>query len=809
MAGAYKFYRLAHPGLGTLLRDAAGRAATSRADRCRILGAQPYACVVIALKLQKNGASGEAEALLTAFWRNAEWPLGSVTLAWWAGVHSATLNLKVLNVEELSTRTELWLSQPGATATLNKLALATPLGGLASFLAYARTEMPAVAKVVRDGLAKDPDALVKRALATPLHFLASFLTDARTEMPAVAKVVRDGLAKDPDALVKRALATPLGDLAAFLAYARTEIPAVAKVVRDGLAKDPDALVKRALATPLHFLASFLTDARTEMPAVAKVVRDGLAKDPDALVKRALATPLGDLAAFLAYARTEMPAVAKVVRDGLAKDPDALVKRALATPLHFLASFLTDARTEMPAVAKVVRDGLAKDPDALVERALATPLGDLAAFLADARTEMPAVAKVVRDGLAKDPDALVERALATPLGDLASFLADARTEMPAVAKVVRDGLAKDPDALVKRALATPLDHLASFLACARTEMPEVRATLRDAIVSEGLLPTLAFRFAVAGPREIVTLCREDEIFVKLIALIDLTIWATKWGNTHIGDPTWIRSFAQYCFNNKRSDLLNSISRSIICFGRKKDFPSPNITIRHLTYILTSQHGCSREEVENFLGRCFPHDRLASQFRSKNASVGSLAGSVRSVALDEREWLRRPFCHPDLLQRVCAEEPTSSHSTRHIAEWLQLLCAARLLGCPVPCQRSMGSSRVSEALHVLPPGPSDQGIEAMQAGLWAGVREWCHISGEQPVVDAALAEGILAQFHAARPVGRPRQAALNAVMIEWLERCQRQGWRLVADHDLLLDALELQLRNLDARGRKEEAPPVDAE
>ena len=88
--------------------------------------------------------------------------------------------------------------------------------------------------------------------------------------------------------------------------------------------------------------------------------------------------------------------------------------------------------------------------------------------------------------------------------------------------------------------------------------------------------------------------------------------------------------------------------------------------------------------------------------------------------------------------------------------------------------------------------------MQAGLWSGLREWCHTYRERPVVDAALAEGILAQFRAADSVGRPRLTALNAIMIDWLERCQAQQWRLVADQDSLLDALESRLDGANTSG-----------
>jgi len=589
--GAYRLYRLVHPGLGTLLREAAGRAATSRFDRCRMLGGRPFACVATALRLEKGGANAEAQALFAALWREAEWPLSAVGLHWWRASLRATQDLGVLDTEEMLTRVRSWLLQSETGAVLMSQALVTPLGDLASFLVFARTEMPEVAKAVREGLARNPAELVKRALATPLHFLPSFLDFARTEVPEVAKAVREGLARNSDELAKRALATPLGDLASFLIFARTE-------------------------------------------------------------------------------------------------------------------------------------------------------------------------------------------------------------MPEVAKAVREGLARNPDELAKRALATPLEHLASFLAYARKEMPEVGSALTSAIVSKRLSPMLANQYILGGPEKIAALCREDDRFVELLIVIDATEWAKRWSESHLGQPTWFASFASLCYRVDRADLVGPIGKAIIRHTHAEDFPSPTITLRHLTFILTSQHGCAPEEVDSFLSRRLGPDWLAAHYRSKDATIGALAGAVRSIALDEQKWLGGLFRHPALLQRVRAEQPTSSHSPRHLAEWLQLFGAVRLLDRSLTHGQSACTLQLSEALKVLPPGQPDQGIRSMQAGLWGGLREWCHVSAERPIVNADLAEGILAQFRAAAPAGRPRLAAFNAIMIDWLERCQRNEWRLVVDHESLLDALESRLGVQDA-------------
>ena len=174
------------------------------------------------------------------------------------------------------------------------------------------------------------------------------------------------------------------------------------------------------------------------------------------------------------------------------------------------------------------------------------------------------------------------------------------------------------------------------------------------------------------------------------------------------------------------------------------------------------------------RCFTPDWLGTQYRSPDASVGALAGAVRSIAMSEQECVRRHFLHPALFQRLLAEQPTNRHASRHVAEWLQLLSATGLLGHNTTMRlQPMDSRAISEALKVWLPGPIDQGIQAIQAGLWAGLREWCHITQQRLIVPPDLTKAVLAQFRAANAAGHPRIAALNAVMIDWLERCQDQG------------------------------------
>ena len=713
--GMHRRYRLAHPGLGTLLREAAGLTGKSREDRCRVLESFPYACIATSLKVRNVGNTREAGGLLSALWRKTDWPLAEIGFGWWRNTIAATIEMNLLTAEEIQDRFNSWLVQAGHSQ-LVEMALATSLNNLRAFLNYAQAEMPEAATVIRDGLANHPERLVKQALAMPLGHLASFLAYAQAEMPEVATVIRDGLANDPEALIQQVLGMPLSHLASFLAYAQAEMPEVATVIRDGLANNPEMRVKQALVTPLEHLASFLAHAQAEMPEVATVIRDGLANNPERLVKQALVTPLEHLASFLAYAQAEMPEAATVIRDGLANNPERLVKQALVTPLEHLASFLAYAQADMPEVATVIRDGLADNP------------------------------------------------------------------------VV----------LVKRALVTQFEHLASFLAYAQAEMPQVAATVRDALMSEPAMSVLAKRSVPCGPRSILALCKTDETFIRLLPAIDAGDWSRHWGMTHHRQPTWFRGFASLCYRTDRPDLLGITAEAIIQTAHPDDFPSNLVTIIHLSFILTSPHGCTAEQVGEFFARRLPRGWVAGQYNSPSATTGAIAGATRAIAADDRRWLAPHFRDPALWRRLEAGQPAERQFPRRVAEWLQLLSAARLLDRTVPSLRTADAGLLSEAAGVVPPGPADQGIQPMQAGLWAGLREWCHLTGQRPIVDAALGDGILAQFRAANLVDRPRLAAINAVMIDWLERCRTRDWRLIADQGSLLDAVERQLGDENPSG-----------
>ena len=432
-----------------------------------------------------------------------------------------------------------------------------------------------------------------------------------------------------------------------------------------------------------------------------------------------------------------------------------------------------------------RDG--ENRQRLFKQVSETPVLNLFSFLNRAGNAVSKVGAIIVAELAKNPGLVSAQARIAPLDHVASFLNRAEKLLPSVVLMVRAELVKNPGTLAGRANAIRLGHLAPFLRYADATMPDVAQRLRRDLLSEEHLPGLAKRAVQDGPSQLVSLCKNDTAFTEMIPAIDVDEWSRRWGYVSRGTPHWFIRFAQICYQANREVLVRPVAEAIIRKTRAADFCAPGMTIRHLAFIVTSSHTCSAAEVDAFFSRCALADWISDQYRSPETTIGALANAARAIALDEREWLRPKFALAALGQRVRNDEPSSSAVPRHAGEWLQLLSASLLLGVPITGVRSIDTPWLGDVLTTFAPDADSLAVQPMQAGLWAGLREWSRFSGIQLAVEAELAEPLLAQFRAANLSDRPRMAAFNETMIRWLERCQGAGWRLVAEERPL--AIEL--------------------
>jgi len=705
---SYAHYRLAHPGLGTLLRQAADLSAESRDARCRVLSDHPYSCAVLASRLLKGGAEAEASALVKALWNGSKWPKGSTGLHWFRFPLLKAIELDLVKPDEIRERLHLWIARPGASDAIADQALASPLNYIQTFLAATQKEFPEIAEVVRTGLAANPATLLTRALSTP-HLLPSFLLFLHQNLPEVETRLRTDLAENADRVASAVMAMRLNEIAHFLDSLGGELPAVVAIIADRMLSEPEEMAGRALATPLHLLVQFLTTAKRLMPAADSRLEVELLARAEELISRTRATPINLLENFLSYVQRERPAIAESIAQGLSSHGDEIVTGAISMPLAAIPGFLTVCASLMPDIELAVRERL-------------------------------------------------------------------------------ESKGHHVAGLISQIPATPPDQLASFLPFARKHMPKLAQTLVEAMLREPILGAVAERWLKYGPGNLAALFKQEGELTEILKAVDAAECKHEWGRRRHAQPNWFRNLAMLCRGVGRDDLAGIAAESVIRRSSAEDFSSSAMTILHVSSILTASHGCDAEEVQAFLTRCLPANWFRAQFDSISTRLTALAASTWPVALDDRDWIRAIFRHPALARRVAASQPRYTALPRETAEWLQSLSALRLLD-----DRSLDLClrpplRVASALLLLFQGDGTQDVERIRVSLWAGLREWCHLSGDQPRVDAKQGQSMLVQMQAASPNAGARARALDMVMIDWLERCRDHDWRCVADKNSLKAAVD---------------------
>ncbi|HEX8585840.1 MAG TPA: hypothetical protein VF680_15700 [Allosphingosinicella sp.] len=1019
---SYEGYQLPHPGLGTLLRSAAGESESSIGARCRILAAHPHSCLMLASSLLKRGEENEAADLVAAMWQHTNWPFQGLPFHWWSTGLDLTRQLNILSAAEISRRCDIWLSDTGASGEVLDVINATSLGNTISFWQFAERALPRVSARLRsvfvsqpevmtdiavrsplpsvwlllttigrevpslshaiertliehgrafmenalvtsfnyfptfirncrlllpqvytqltESIAERPEAAVERilgsgfnastaflagvgaeapeahqaicealsrqsrrvadrAVTAPLPFLVDFLQFSQKSVPGVISHLRHDLAEDRGRLLDLALSS-FAALPEFLAFARAELPDVATILEEELSRSSEQveqavvevsldampqimealqpslpylrrgvhsrlgiqyerLLDRAMATPIHQLVPFLLYLRPHVPQVAELIDAGLAAgiesvqetllnshppaiasylqcvfdnypklaaalkpvlvgNAERMAAAAFEAPLAEIAPLLAFAESRVPILSATISEYIEARPNELrermaplsgsqlaalrgtalgenplirslirermlsedeeywVREVIGTPLNYLPSLLEQLKTEIPGIGVAVRRALIARYREVASDALGMALGDARVFLEYAFRKMPELARSICWCFTKEPKRLVSQAVNSSLDHLVSFLQDCEPANLELVLIIHDGLLQNQDRVTKTALETPFDHLAAFLRYTKDRIPQVHARVETALALEANRALLEERCLATGPEAMAPLLGESASFVEVLRGLVLEQWTHRWSSARIASPSWFRGFATACYKAERGDLAAAIADAIIRKGVPQDFPSDTSTIVHLSFILCSQHCQGEIKVNEFVRRCIREDWLIGQYTRAASRVGSLAGAIRAVALDERPWVRNVFCRNELWARIQKEQPGAKHNAGHVAAWLQLFGAGRLLKPDLLLLKADALPDVEAALRQFPPGPPDQGIQQIQASMWFGLKEWYGLQHEVISLSPTLGDGILAQFKAAAPPEDSRIAKLNLQMVAWLEECRGLGWTL---------------------------------
>lgn len=430
--------------------------------------------------------------------------------------------------------------------------------------------------------------------------------------------------------------------------------------------------------------------------------------------------------------------------------------------------------------------------ALKRQALDVNLATLTPFFGIMSRLVPDIACAVWSGLTEDRDALIKKTVDMPWRDLCPFMDATKDRVPDITDDIWEAVASTSVGdLVTKAQSEPLEHLGYFIQRARTARPAVAQAIVDGLIADPQAGDWTRRWIAEGGEKIVALCRIDPAFAAVLTAVDGEAWKAAWQDVNHGQPTWFPEFARLCRAVDRPDLIGVTAAAIIRTTKLDDFPMPGSTLPQVAFILTSPHDCAPYQVAAFLAERLPPDWLTRQYQSRRASTGALGSALSTLALDERTWLGQMCVVPSLFERLDAAWSSESAIASQVAGTLQLLCGTALLDdrlAPIP---PMEPSLLLSAIAHWRPAPSLDRLQSIQAKLWGGLREWRRLSRQDLAVEGADGAVMLAQFRAADPQGRPRMRAFNGVMIDWLQRCEAAGWRLVAEDTSLKAALENQL------------------
>ena len=202
---------------------------------------------------------------------------------------------------------------------------------------------------------------------------------------------------------------------------------------------------------------------------------------------------------------------------------------------------------------------------------------------------------------------------------------------------------------------------------------------------------------------------------------------------------------------------------------------------LGYTASVLSDADSDRLHQFLKELCDPKWLGYQYRQ--ASTGSLAGTLFALwsCLPE-EQLRRFRNH--LGQVAFAQRHHGKGDTESIRIGLCLVGTASLFHTPVPVNiaEPYGLQPVAPLICVTQPQSPKKDITYQEVQLWLGLRAISTYPQTSITVPSELGEAALGRWRASCP-RLPKHAALNRVMIAWLNRCSNAGWRLSADTDPL--------------------------
>jgi hypothetical protein len=348
------------------------------------------------------------------------------------------------------------------------------------------------------------------------------------------------------------------------------------------------------------------------------------------------------------------------------------------------------------------------------------------------------------------------------------------------------LCEDEGALNEGLLRTPLGGVSPFIQYAEAVLPKFMKLVASQLQKETVVAAYA-RAACGTPSDdLVSFLRGSPNAAAVVSRIDKNIWERE-------QLSGIRQHANAMFtlfkllgDFGRKDLKNAPAIAWVRNPVRAEGKIPDVGLHHVGTTLIFARAEGSKTIARFLNTVVKKEWLQEQF-ARSASTGNIAGFLYSLWGYQEKEVRSYFDTPELRTRVEREVANlRSKEGKGMFESIQLLGCAALFGVIIECAIEWPSNeQVCDVFSAQVFKKEREDIGNIQVQLWLGLRELAQRRGPGRFkIPAAEGDKALGMWKKARGTTR-RHEALNALMIEWLERCSRAGWHLEPDPMTLVE------------------------
>jgi hypothetical protein len=329
------------------------------------------------------------------------------------------------------------------------------------------------------------------------------------------------------------------------------------------------------------------------------------------------------------------------------------------------------------------------------------------------------------------------------------------------------------------MRAPLGDLPAFLEYAESKLPVISEAITNNLTDPANINFLAETACHTTLNNLLHFFQTVTFGSAVVHAID----KDKWDKCRLEDvPAQLESFpaaAKMFQSLGRPELGEAPAIALIRVAEPRQWDSHTVGLHHLSHVMRLGRAAGEEVIQNFMTSIVTPSWLRNQY--ENAPTYGIASSLFSLWGYYEDAVLSRFNIGALQSRVRYE---LNYLSRMIPE--DLLMALQLLGVSALIGTRVGkinitwpdADRVNNAIRLAtPPGEATM-ISHVIIELWLGLRVMAGLRAEQIYIQPELGDPVLAIWKSSTG-NTNKQNALNKSMIDWMERCAKSGWLLIAD------------------------------